>query len=200
MQPSAGVVADVAGLVTREERQRKLSEMIGENPFLTDEELARAFGVSIYTVRLDRLALGIPELRERLKLVAERAYAQVKSLTSREIVGELVDIVLGQSGISILETTPDMVFEKSKVVRGHHIFAQADSLAVAIIDADIVLTGLANIKFRRPVYVGEKLIAKAEVVRKKRTNYVVLVTTRVGQETVFRGKFVVFVVDGDGSS
>lgn len=180
----------------KRDRQMHLREKIRENPFLSDEDLARTLGVSIQTIRLDRLALGIPEQRERTKSVAERTLGIVKSMGAKEIVGELIDISLGVRGISILETSEDMVFERSKVVRGHYIFAQADSLAIALVDADVVLTGLANIKFKRPVTVGEKLVAKGEVIRRKGNHHVVLVETKVGAEKVFRGKFVVFALDG----
>lgn len=177
------------------ERHRQVIEKLRDNPFLTDAELAQVFKVSVQTIRLDRLAMGIPELRERVKEVAERTHGQVKSLGSKEIVGELIDITLGQSGISVLETTESMVFERTRIVRGHFIFAQADSLAIALINADVVLTGLANIKFKRPIQVGEKLIAKGEVLRRKGNKYVVLVVTRVSDEQVFRGKFVVAAVE-----
>ena len=177
------------------EEERQLQEKIRENPFLSDEELARIFGVSVQTIRLDRMALGIPEMRERTKSLAERTYGVVRSMGVKEIVGELIDIKLGERGISILETTEEMVFERSRVVRGQYIFAQAESLAIALIDASVVLTGLANVKFKRPVTVGERLIAKGEVIRRRRSQYVVLVETQVGTEKVFRGKFSVFVVD-----
>ncbi|MDB4894234.1 MAG: hypothetical protein JWN15_496 [Firmicutes bacterium] len=181
--------------VKKRDRQLQLREKIRENPFLSDEDLAKAFNVSIQTIRLDRLAMGIPELRERTKTVAERTYGIVKSLGSKEIVGELIDITLGEWGISILETTAEMVFERTQVVRGQYIFAQAESLAIALIDADVVLTGLANVKFKRPVTLGEKLVAKGEVIRQRGTHYVVLVEAKVGTEKVFRGKFSVFAVD-----
>lgn len=183
-----------SGLKKRD-RQAALRDKIRDNPFLSDEELAQLFNVSIQTIRLDRLALGIPELRERTKTVAERTYGIVKSMGSKEIVGELIDITLGQRGISILETTEEMAFERSRVVRGQYIFAQAESLAIALIDSDVVLTGLANVKFKRPVIMGEKLVAKGEVIRTRRTQHVVLVETRVGTENIFRGKFSVFAVD-----
>jgi len=191
-----GSIPGVMGVsLNRAERQRRLREKIKGNPFLTDEELAEAFDVSVQTIRLDRLALGIPELRERTKAMAERAYGIVKSMGSKEIVGELIDINLGVDAISVLETTEEMVFEKSRVVRGQYIFAQADSLAIALIDADVVLTGLANIKFKRPVQVGEKLVARAEVIRRKGNKFVVLVITKSGAEQVFRGKFVVAALE-----
>lgn len=179
----------------KRDRQQQLREKIRENPFLSDEELVRIFGVSVQTIRLDRLAMGIPELRERTKSVAERIYGIVRSMGSKEIVGELIDIALGERAISILETTEEMVFERTRVVRGQYIFAQADSLAIALVDAPVVLTGIANIKFKRPVNVGEKLVAKGEVIRRKGNRTVVLVETRVGTDSVFRGKFVVFAVE-----
>ncbi len=58
----------------KRERHQQLSRLIEENPFITDRELTRQLKVSIQTVRLDRLELGIPELRERMKLMAERSY------------------------------------------------------------------------------------------------------------------------------
>ncbi len=185
----------MASGVKKRDRQTQLRDKIRENPFLSDEELANMFEVSIQTIRLDRLAMAIPELRERTKSVAARTYGIVKSMGSKEIVGELIDITLGERGISILETTDDMVFERSQVVRGQFIFAQAESLAIALIDADVVLTGLANVKFKRPVTVGEKLVSKGEVIRRRGAHYVVLVETKSGLDKVFRGKFSVFVVD-----
>ena len=54
-------------VMQKKERQRRLIEQLKEDPFLTDEELSELFNVSIQTIRLDRLELGIPELRERYK-------------------------------------------------------------------------------------------------------------------------------------
>ena len=49
---------------SKEIRHKALQEKLNEQPYLTDGELAERFGVSVPTIRLDRLALGIPELRE----------------------------------------------------------------------------------------------------------------------------------------
>jgi Zn-dependent peptidase ImmA (M78 family) len=108
----------------KRERQKLLIETIAEDPFLNDEELAEKFNVSIQTIRLDRMELKLPELRERIKAVAEKNYAKVKSIDIAEIVGELVDLELDKRGISILETTNKMTFGRTKVVRGDIIFAQ----------------------------------------------------------------------------
>jgi len=176
--------------ISKKERLASLSDRIKADPFLTDEELAECFNVSIQTIRLDRLELGIPELRERIKNVAEENYTKVRSLQGKEIMGELVDLNLGVSGISILDTDSSFAFEKTNVVKGQYIFAQAESLAIAVIDANIALIGVANIKYKSPVFAGDKLIAKAEVVRNRGNKYFVWVFIRVKQTEVFRGKFI----------
>lgn len=177
------------------ERRERLRGVLESNPFLSDGRLARHFGVSIQTIRLDRIALGIPDQRTRTKEVAEKAYDRVRSLGQREIVGELLDVDLGRKAISVMEVTPEMAFERSGITRGHYIFAQADSLALAVIDAQHVVTGIANLKFKRPARVGERLVAKAQVLRVKGNKSVVLVETRANGEEVFRAKFLMFALE-----
>ncbi|HHT84780.1 MAG: transcription factor FapR [Bacillota bacterium] len=181
------------------QRREQLKEILTANPFLPDRRLARHFDVSVQTIRLDRLALGIPGQRTRTKQVAERAYQRLRAMGEREVVGELIDLELGKSAISIMEITPDMAFERTGITRSQYIFAQADSLAICVIDADNVVTGIANLKFKRQARVGEKLIAKAQVIREKGQKSVVLVETRARGELVFRGKFLVFALDERGS-
>lgn len=178
----------------KRERQRLLSRYIEGNPFLTDEDLAQILGVSIQTVRLDRGELHIPEVRERIKDVARGVYGQVKSLQRDEWVGELVDLELGRQGVSVLTVSEEMTSQNSTVARGHYIFAQANCLAVALIDTRVALTGTAKISFKRPVYCGEKIVARAYVSRKKGNKYIVRVTSKVREDTIFQGKFLVFAI------
>lgn len=186
--------------VNKKERQSNLINAVNSDPFLTDEELAEMFNISVQTIRLDRMELKIPELRERVKNVAENNFLKVKSIRGREFVGELVDIQPGKSAISILDTSKDMVFENSQVVRGQHIYAQAESIALAIIDESVALTGVANIKYKRPVFAGEKLVAKAEVIRRRGNKYFVWVMIYIKQQEVFRGKFILVSMDSSGDA
>lgn len=175
-------------------RQQQLVKLIEENPFVTDQELTRLLKVSIQTIRLDRMELGIPELRERMKLMAERSYDQVRSLPLHEVIGEIVDLQLDKSGISIFEIKEEHVFSRTGIARGHHVFAQANSLAVAVINDEIALTFSADIRFIRSVHLGEKCIAKAYV-RPSSGNKAkakVEVFTYVGEEMVFQGNFVIY--------
>lgn len=177
----------------KSKRQEKLLAYLKDNPFATDRELAKRFSVSVQTIRLDRLALGIPQLRERVSKVAREVYAQVKSLEAREVVGELIDIRLNQSGISILDIEEDMVLERNQIARGHHLFAQANSLAVAIIDAPVVLTGSARVRYKRPVKLGERVVAKAKVKVQRANTYLVSVYSYVERDIVFKGQFIVTI-------
>jgi acyl-coenzyme A thioesterase PaaI-like protein len=183
--------------LSKKERQKLLVETVAEDPFLNDEELAEKFNVSIQTIRLDRMELKVPELRERIKAVAEENYAKVRSIDITEIVGELVDLELDKRGISILETTSKMTFGKTKVIRGDIIFAQANSLAIATIDAKVALTGVANIKYKLPVFAGQKLVAKAEVTRVRGNKKFVFVRIYVKQQEVFRGKFILVSLEDE---
>ncbi|MEC2200283.1 transcription factor FapR [Bacillus subtilis] len=176
----------------KRERQELLQQTIQATPFITDEELAGKFRVSIQTIRLDRLELSIPELRERIKNVAEKTLEdEVKSLSLDEVIGEIIDLELDDQAISILEIKQEHVFSRNQIARGHHLFAQANSLAVAVIDDELALTASADIRFTRQVKQGERVVAKAKVtaVEKEKGRTVVEVNSYVGEEIVFSGRF-----------
>ncbi|MDD2420583.1 MAG: transcription factor FapR [Heliobacteriaceae bacterium] len=175
----------------KQARQAELEKLLEENLFQTDSELAHRLGVSIQTIRLDRQEIGIPELRQRTKQVAAERLREVRSLSGGEIVGELTGLVLGKEGSSRLRITEGMLLRHQGILRGHHLFAQANSLAVAIIDAPVVLTGLARVRFRRPVIAGEVVTAMAKVVRVVGVRHIIRVVSNVDEERVFSGKFYV---------
>ncbi|MFD2116868.1 transcription factor FapR [Paenibacillus yanchengensis] len=178
----------------KRQRHQQLIQLIEENPFITDRELTRILKVSIQTIRLDRMELGIPELRERMKLMAERSYDSVRSLPLHEVIGDIIDLELDRSGISVFEIIEEHVFSRTSIARGHHVFAQANSLAVAVINDAIALTAAADIRFIRPVNLGEKCIAKAYVksISGEKRKAKVEVFTYVGDEMVFQGNFVIY--------
>ncbi|MFO7637278.1 MAG: transcription factor FapR [Clostridia bacterium] len=177
---------------TKHKRQRhdRLIRMISNEPFLTDEQIAERLSVSIPTVRLDRIDLGIKELRERIRDIADSTQKKVKSLGNKDIVGSLLEVSLNQRGMAILETTKDMTFEKTDVVRGEFIYSFAESTAISIIDANAALVGVANIKYKVPVRPDEKLIAKAEVKKIRNMNFITWVMVYRNDTEVFKGKFI----------
>lgn len=175
-------------------RQEKLKDKIEETPFITDEALADFFNVSIQTIRLDRMELSIPELRERIKSVATDQWNEtVKALPLDDVIGEIIDLELDHRAISILDITKDHVFSRNDIARGHHLFAQANSLAVAVIDDELALTEKAEIKFTRQVKQGERVVAKAHVETLEKHNRTqVVVESFVESEPVFKGRFTMY--------
>ena len=109
------------------------------------------------------------------------------------MIGEIIDLQLDKSGISIFEIGEEHSFSRTGIARGHHIFAQANSLAVAVINDEIALTATADIRFLRSVRLGEKCIAKAYVrsLTGQRSKARVEVFSYVGDEMVFEGHFII---------
>jgi hypothetical protein len=174
---------------SREQRQQELINLIKEQPLLTDEELSSRLKASVATIRLDRLQLAIPEWRERVKLSIDKASTNLRSLNASEVVGELLDLKLNVSGISILESTEAMAFARTKIIRSHEIYAMAESLALAVIDAEVALVGVASIKYRAAASAGERLVAKAELIEDRGSSKIIHVKVNVLDREVFRGKF-----------
>lgn len=185
---------------SKEERRKLLGEALLKNPFSTDEELSERFKVSVSTIRLDRGELGIPELRERTRAVAQEAYSTLKSLDDQELIGELLELVIGERACSRLIIDESMVLTKARVARGHYLFAQANSLAIALVDAKVALTGSVELKFVRPVQLGEVVIAKGMVLKRKQNKYWVQVLVSVGSEEVLKGNWILFAIEDSADS
>ena len=101
---------------------------------------------------------------------------------------------LDKSAISILDIKKEHVFKRNNIARGHHLFAQANSLAVAVIDDELALTAKANIRFTRSVKEGDRVVAKAKVVKidEKLGRTFVEVNSYVNNELVFTGEFEMY--------
>ncbi|MFW5998333.1 MAG: transcription factor FapR [Halanaerobiaceae bacterium] len=183
---------------SKEERQEKLKNIIDKNPFLTDRELAQKFDVSIQTIRLDRMELNIPEVRQRTKEVAQSAYERLRSVKEGEVIGELTHLKLNKTAESYLATDHKMALQGSNIIRGHHIFAQANSLAVAVIDAEMVLTGSVDMKFINPVLIGDNLRAKAVVKNIENKKFFIEVNSFKEDTKIFFGNFIMFQKDERG--
>ncbi len=176
-------------------RHKNLKKLLRDNPFSTDEQLAQMLDVSVQTIRLDRLALAIPELRVRTRSMAENAQTKVRSIDKKDIVGELLDLELNKAGISALKITADMVLEKTGIARGYYMFAMANTLALAVVDAEYALTAVGNVKYKVPVNAGATLVAKAVVTHHRMNKFYIFVSIKNNNEEVFRAKFIIVSLD-----
>lgn len=180
-----------AGKNKKKERQKALLKLVEENPLLTDEELARRLGVSVQTIRLDRMVLRLPPLKERSERLASRFIGGEQTPAGQEVVGELLYCEPGVGGLSRLETRGEMRLSRYNVIRGHFLFAQANSLAVGVVKAAHALTASAKVDFLRPVRSGSVLLARARIVQEEARKYWVQVVTTAEGEKVFQGEFLV---------
>lgn len=173
------------------ERNKNLLKYLQDNPLATDEVLARGFGVSINTIRLDRARLGIKEFKERLKLKAEETMKNVTSISTSEFVGDMINFIPGESAKSRLETNASMTFEGRNVVRGEYIYSFAETIAISLIPTKAALVGVANIKYVEPIEKEMVIYANAEVKRKTESGYIVWVRIVDEKEKLkFKGKFI----------
>lgn len=179
----------------KRQRHKQLINLISTDPLLTDEEIAASLNVSMSTVRLDRGLLSIPELRERMRSMAEQATSRLKSMRVEEVVGELIELEPDEWALSVLTTSRDMAFRHTNLVGDYFIYAQAATLAIATIGKEMVVVGSARLRYRQPAFVGEKILARSKVGTHKGNKYVVSVHTRVGDREVFVGRFVVIAKD-----
>lgn len=70
------------------------------------------------------------------------------------------------------------------------MFVMANTLALAVVDADAALTGVGNVKYKVPVYAGATLVAKAEVIRREHDKYVIWVKVATITKKCF-SKFII---------
>lgn len=175
--------------MAKKRKQELMSNLLKTHPFISDEDLSERMSLSIQTIRLYRMQMGIPELRVRIKKAALENNEKIQGVASQDILGEIIELEVGKAGISILKTTQGMAFEDSDVIKGHYIFSMAESLALSVIDKKSAITGIANMKYNKVIKVGETLVAKALVSKERITDYIVHVKINVNREEVFRGKF-----------
>jgi acyl-coenzyme A thioesterase PaaI-like protein len=178
-------------LTTAQERQERVRQEIAVNPVITDEELAEVLSVSVHTIRADRKTLGIPEARKRAHDAAQTMFARPRTLGESEIVGEILEAELDKSGLSLLDTTSAMATSKTGIVRGHILYAQANTLANAIIDAEVALTRDSKVRYVTVVRAGERVLAKARVLKSHGRQRIVEVVMKTRDHIVLEGTFTV---------
>ena len=170
--------------------------MIEQNPLATDEQLAQILSVSVSTIRMDRAILGLPELRERMRSMAQKATSRLRSLKESEVVGDLLELEPDKWALSVLETRREMAFRQTDMVWDHYIYAQASTIAIAVVEADLVIIDSMRGEYKGHAKVGDTLVARAKVGVSKENKYIVSVRTKVGDQEIFIGRFIAAIIPG----
>ncbi len=179
----------------KKSRHNLLAKIISDNPMITDNELAKRLNVSLSTVRLDRALMGVPELRERIKTMAQNAMSKLQSLSPSEVIGELLELEPNKWALSVLKTAREMAFRFTDIVSDNYVYSQASSIAVAVIEAANVIIDSMRGEYKGHAHVGDVLIARAKVGVNHDGKKIVSVRTRVGDKEIFVGRFILEVIE-----
>ncbi len=95
----------------------------------------------------------------------------------------------------VLVTTPEMAADEMGLVHGGFIFGLADYAAMIAVNHPHVVLGGAEVRFLKPVRVGETVTAEASVIEEKGKKRSVRVTAAAGDAPVFEGELTCFVLD-----
>ncbi len=107
---------------------------------------------------------------------------------NQELCGRVVSLEKGKSQVE-LKTTSEMAADEKGLVHGGFIFGLADYAAMLAVNEETVVLAGANVKFLKPVVVGDVLFASAKVVKEEgKKRWVEVEVLREG-EIVFKGEF-----------
>ena len=124
--------------------------------------------------------------------MAEQNYGQIRSIEANEIIGDLIQVEPDIEAQSLIEITEDTVFAKTQIARGHILFAQANSLCVALIHPT-VLTQESQVEFIEKVKLNDTVRAKAQVIDKTCKHYIIEVNSYVKDKLVLKGNLKCFI-------
>ena len=112
----------------------------------------------------------------------------------QSLCGSPLQVEEGYSRVE-LRPTANMAADDSGLIHGGFIFGLADYAAMIAVNHPNVVLGGADVKFLKPVKIGEPVIAEARVGEQAGKKHVVAVTVSRADEPVFEGNFACFVLD-----
>jgi len=116
-------------------------------------------------------------------------------LTNERLVGKPVKLEPGYAEVELL-TTEEMAVDEYGLVHGGFTFGLADYAAMLAVNEPTVVLGKAEVRFLKPVRVGERLTARAEIKEDTGRKKVVDVEVLNGRnEKVFEGTFHCYVLE-----
>jgi uncharacterized protein (TIGR00369 family) len=136
------------------------------------------------------MTADIETRRRRLIAMDIRTHQQI----DESLCGKPILLEDGVSRVELL-TAENMAVDKSGLVHGGFVFGLADYAAMIAVNHPNVVLGSAEVKFLKPVKIHEKIEAKASVHRKDGRKQTVAVTVHRGEEAVFQGEFICFVLE-----
>lgn len=106
----------------------------------------------------------------------------------RRLCGRPLELEAGRARVE-LTTVPEMAADERGLVHGGFLFGCADYAAMLAVDHPLVVLAGAEVRFLRPVTVGETVTAAARVTAEEGSKRRVEVTVERGGEAVLSGEF-----------
>ncbi|MBF0120733.1 MAG: PaaI family thioesterase [Desulfobacterales bacterium] len=102
-----------------------------------------------------------------------------------------------EKGYSRVEfhATDIMKVDEYGLIHGGFVFGLADYSAMLAVNHPNVVLGSATVKFLKPVKAGDFIVAEGRVVTEEGKKQKVVVTVKKGEDKVFEGEFICFVLN-----
>ncbi len=113
---------------------------------------------------------------------------------NQSLCGKPVATADGTSQVELV-TTSDMAADKTGLVHGGFVFGLADYAAMLAVNHPNVVLGSVEVKFLKPVKIGDTLQAKASVKTVSGKKQIVDVVVQNGNLSVLSGNFTCFVLE-----
>lgn len=112
----------------------------------------------------------------------------------QELCGKPIELETDFSRVELV-ATQRMAADDTGLVHGGFIFGLADYAAMIAVNHPNVVLGGAEVKFLKPVKVGERVVAEADIERRKDSKITVQVSVLRDKEEVFSGVFTCFILE-----
>ncbi|USH00099.1 PaaI family thioesterase [Thermococcus argininiproducens] len=116
-------------------------------------------------------------------------------LTSKDLVGKVRKIGEGYAEVE-LKAIEEMRVDEYGLIHGGFTFGLADYAAMLAVNEPTVVLGRAEVKFTKPVKIGDKLLAKAKITEDQGRRKIVFVEVfNQENDKVFEGTFYCYVLE-----
>ena len=123
-------------------------------------------------------------------VIIQRTHQKLNNI----LCGNPIELKENYSKLSFI-TTKDMIVDETNLIHGGFIFGLADYAAMVAINHPNVVLGGANVRFIKPVILGDKLIAEAKLKKVEGKKHVVEVTVNRKEIMILKGDFFCYVPD-----
>ncbi|MCP4713976.1 MAG: thioesterase [Deltaproteobacteria bacterium] len=110
------------------------------------------------------------------------------------LCGKPIELEDGFCRVELVPTAA-MAADDTGLVHGGFIFGLADYAAMLAVNHPNVVLGAAEVKFMKPVAVGERVVAEADIERRKDGKATVQVSVLRDKQEVFSGTFTCFTLE-----